>query len=155
MFRFIGIGEYDVSNEQTDTIKTFALASCVAVTVYCPKNKAAGMVHVALPAYTGNEVPRNCGYYASTGVAALIGKICRNYGCIKEELIIQMYGGASSMNGNDIFKIGEKNIMAVMKALSGLCLKIHKAEIGGYISRTIELDVATGSVKMSTLPIRY
>jgi chemotaxis protein CheD len=155
MYKLIGIGDYDVSNNQTDTIKTFALASCVAVTAYCPKKKAAGMVHVALPEYTGIDVPRNSGYYASTGIAALIEKICRNYGCKKDELIIQMYGGASSMKENDRFKIGEKNILAVMEALSSLSLKIRKAEIGGHISRTIELDVATGAVKMSTLPMRF
>jgi chemotaxis protein CheD len=155
MYKVIGIGEYNVSNNQTDIIKTFALASCVAVTAYCPRKKAAGMVHVALPVYTGKEVPPNRGYYASTGIVYLVGKLCRKYGCKMDELIIQIYGGANSIHVNDMFKIGEKNILAVMEALSGLGLKIHKAEIGGFVSRTIELDVATGKIKMSTLPIKF
>ncbi len=155
MYKVIGIGEYNISNDQTDIIKTYALSSCVAVTAYCPRMKAAGMVHVALPEYTGNDVPPNEGYYASTGIVALIDKLCMKYSCKKDDLIIRIYGGANSTNKNDVFRIGEKNISAVMEALSGLGLKIDKAEIGGFVSRTIELDVATGQVKMLTQPFNF
>ena len=155
MYKIIGIGEYSVSNNPSEIIKTFALSSCVAITAYCPQKKAAGMVHVALPAYAGNEVPSKCGYYAPSGIAALIGELYMKYGCKKEELIIQIYGGANSIIENDIFKIGEKNISAVVEILSDLGLAVQKAEVGGFVSRTVELHVATGEVNISTLPLKY
>lgn len=36
MIKVIGIGEYAVSNNEEDTIMTFALGSCAALVIYCP-----------------------------------------------------------------------------------------------------------------------
>ena len=47
MDKIVGIGEYAISNRREDIIKTFALASCVAVTAYSPSKGVAGMVHIA------------------------------------------------------------------------------------------------------------
>ena len=150
----VGIGEYAVSNNENDSIKTFALASCVAVTAYYPKRKVAGMTHIALPSpnLAGEDTTRPC-YYASTAVPLLINKICRDFGCLKDELEINFFGGAKSIRINDVFKIGEKNINAVKNALNCLDLKYRAAEIGGTYSRTLEMDAATGKIKMILQPI--
>lgn len=155
MIHIVGIGEYIVSNELTDTIKTYALASCVAVTLYSRTRKAAGMIHVALPGYTQDSHIRiKPGYYATTGVPRLIEKMSEEFGCLKKELSIQLFGGASSINKNDFFKIGAKNIEAISNVLSSMGLSYHLTEVGGNLSRTISMDVATGSIKVYTQPIR-
>lgn len=153
MVRIVGIGEYIVSDNEGDTIKTFALASCVAVTVYCPKKKVAGMVHTALPSPISNQNIDRPGYYATTGVPLLIKRICQKHECRMQDLIICMYGGANSVRVNDKFSIGRRNIDAVIKVLTHLNIRVYKKEIGGTVSRTIEMDVATGEIRMSKLPI--
>lgn len=150
----IGIGEYAVSQGEAHTIKTYALASCVAVTAYSPLKKVGGMVHVALPFPTGGDSKQRPGYFATTGVPMLVDKLCQEFGCRKGELKIQIYGGAKSINENDIFNIGKKNIEAVIQILTNLKLKVHKLEVGGTNSRTIEMDLTTGYVKVSIQPIR-
>lgn len=45
----IGIGELAASNEPGAVIKTFALGSCVAITLLDPPTRTVGMAHVALP----------------------------------------------------------------------------------------------------------
>jgi chemotaxis protein CheD len=150
----IGIGEYAVSETTTDAIKTYALASCVAVTAYCPSKKAAGMIHIALPAApAGAEQDYKPAYYADMGVPLLIQAMSCHFGCRKEEMILRMYGGADSIRKNDRFNIGRRNIEAVTSVLSGMDLRVHSADVGGTISRTITLDVATGAVKTVTQDI--
>jgi len=153
MDRIVGIGEYAVSNNKNDIIKTFALGSCVAVTVYSMIKNVAGMVHIALPSPNSSNIDNNTCYYATTAVPFLINKICYEFGCLKDELEIEVFGGAKSVRENDIFKIGQRNVETVKRILNELKLNYTATEIGGTFSRTLEMDVATGKVKVALQPI--
>jgi len=59
-------------------------------------------------------------------------------------------GGASVISGSDMFKIGERNIIAVRKIINTLAIPVVRAEIGGVNNRTIHLNVATGEVELKT-----
>lgn len=155
MDRIVGIGEYAISNNKNDTIKTFALGSCVAITVYSPVKNVAGMVHIALPypGISGDADYTNPCYYATAAVPFILNKICLEYGCFKAGLIIELFGGAKSVRENDVFKIGQRNIEIVRKMLNDLNLIYTAAETGGIYSRTLEMDVATGKTKVASQPI--
>lgn len=155
MERIVGIGEYVISNHNCDVIKTFALASCVAVTVYSPINKTAGMIHIVLPYQTDSRCDndKKPSYYATIGVPLLISKMCSQYGCIKNQLVIELFGGAKSSNKNDMFHIGQRNIIAVKNVLDNLCLHYIDTETGGMKSRTLELDVRTGRKMIFSQPL--
>ena len=112
------------------------------------------MVHIALPSPTGMDSISRPGYYATTGVPLLINKLCNKFGCHKGELMIHIYGGADSIYKNDIFNIGKRNIEAVNYVLSSLNLKIYHADVGGTLSRTIEIAVEDGDIKITRQPIR-
>lgn len=151
----IGIGEHAVTNEYGETIVTYALSSCVAMTVYSPDKYVAAMVHIYLPEYSirpGLKIT-NPWAYADTAVPMLIQKVCDNHKCNKHELEIKIYGGAESRNKSDIFKIGRRNIEAVNKALNLLNLSIFYSDTGGSSSRTITLYSDTGDVKVHYLPL--
>lgn len=149
MNHIIGIGEYRVSANREDCLKTYALASCVAVTLYSPLRKIAGMIHVALPDPFDEEESRvRPGYYATSGVPLLFNVMCTEFGCQEGELLIHLYGGAGSIRKKDYFNIGRRNLEAVYKILSGRKLTVHHREVGGTISRTLEMDVATRRVKV-------
>jgi len=151
----IGIGEYGISNKKEDVLKTFALASCVGVTMYCPKVSAAGMVHIALPMnQTINESLSKPCYYASLGVPLLLDKMEKEFNCKQKDLVIQLFGGADSVNKNDYFLIGRKNIIYITNLLEKMELRYSYGGIGGNLSRTIEMDVATGCIKIHTQPIK-
>ena len=67
MEHVVGLGEIVVSGSEEDIIKTFALASCVAVTVYSPSNKVAGMIHIVLPhPYDSKDYEERPGYFAES-----------------------------------------------------------------------------------------
>ncbi len=150
MDRIVGMGEYAVSNEEADILRTFSLASCVAVTVYCPLRKAAGMIHVVLPSpLTEKDKKTRPSYFAETGIPLLINEMCRKYACGKGELCIELYGGADSGMKQDVFSIGKKNIEAVKRTLHLMGLSCRKEDLRGTRSRTLALDVKTGSVEVS------
>jgi len=155
MDRVVGIGEYIISCDEKDVIKTFALASCVAVTIYSPSKKVLGMVHIALPSsdIDTEKSILSPGYFVDTAVPALIREICSNYKCNKDELVVNVYGGAQSQHQNDYFKIGERNIKEVECHLKKHDLSYNINETGGYYSRTLVADVATGTVKLNMHPM--
>ncbi|KNY27289.1 chemotaxis protein CheD [Pseudobacteroides cellulosolvens] len=152
----IGIGEYAVTDEYGESIVTYALSSCIAMTVYSPIRKVAGMVHISLPEHYVRQgyMKDNPWTYADTAVPMLIDKLCNDYKCSKLELEIKIYGGAESRNKSDMFKIGMKNIEAVNKALNSLNLYIHYSDTGGNNSRTITLYSDTGEVRVQYLPLK-
>lgn len=153
MNKIIGIGEYDISNSHGSLI-TYALSSCVAMTVYDPLTNSAGLVHIALPTpLTIEEGQRRPGYFATLGIPELIEKMHQKYGSKPKSLKIGIYGGALSIRKDDYFGIGQKNIEAVIKTISSLNLVISTAEIGEKVSRSITMDVLSGKILVSTQPI--
>lgn len=150
MQKIVGIGDMALSNQIEDKIKTFALASCVGIVVYSPIKKVGGLIHIALPKPQNERVSLNryC-YYASTGIPHFINTICKNYGCVKGELEITIYGGANSIRNNDTFNVGRKNLEAVKYILNEMDLNFNDNDTGNTVSRTIELDIATGRISVS------
>ncbi len=154
MDKIIGIGQYAITNNAADVLKTFALSSCVALTVYSPQ-KVLGMVHIALPSskIAPSELKVNPAYYADTAVVMLLEKACIRYGCEKEELELKLFGGAMSVRQDDVFHIGSQNVAMVKATLSRMNLKLCHTDVGGNISRSIQADAATGEVKVASQPL--
>lgn len=156
MDKIVGIGDYVISNNPEDFIKTFALASCIAVTVYNPFLHLAGMIHIALPKPADPEEGlRRPGYYASSGIPIMIDKLIRSYGSQPKDLQVKLFGGAISLRTDDYFKIGPKNLKATREILLGMNLKIVEFHIGGAISRSITMSVQTGEIEIVALPIKF
>lgn len=150
----VGVGDCKVSVEPEETIVTYALASCVAVTAYSPSKKAAGMVHIMLP--NPSEKQRDSlgpHYYAYTGIPLMINSMCSVYDCPRNELTIRLFGGASSIREEDVFKLGEKNKQMAEMILTDMKLSYDASETGGVLSRTLEMDVATGIIIVRYHPI--
>ncbi|MCA1946422.1 MAG: chemotaxis protein CheD [Desulfovibrio sp.] len=149
----IGVGEFSASSAPGDGLKTFALGSCVAIILYDAACRVAGMAHVALPDSSINrgksgDLP---GYFADTAVPALLAAVRRaNAGELPAGLHARLAGGASILRGQEQFQIGKRNIAAVRQALAKHHVRISGEEVGGSISRTVSVDVASGSVSIHT-----
>lgn len=154
MNKIIGIGEMSISKDERDTIKTFALASCIAVVAYLPNKKAGGMLHLMLPEPSNRDAcsinPLN---YASTGIPIFIDKFCSINKCLRSEIKISIYGGANSIKDKDYFNVGKRNIAAAMSTLKNMGFNIICIDIGGNLSRTVELNIENGETKVSYQPI--
>lgn len=155
MDKVVGLGEIVITNNTDDTIKTFALASCVGVTAYSEQHHLAGMIHIVLP-YRPESSDSNSSpsYYASTGIPLFIRRLLQK-GCRKNDLKINIYGGANAAQQKDYFNIGKRNLAAVEAILERYGINYTLVDVGGRISRTLIMDVSSGSVKVNTLPIEF
>lgn len=154
--KIVGIGDYAVSSNEQDSIKTFALGSCIALVIYCPYEKRLGMVHIALPDSTiirDKDEKIKEGYFADTAVPMLFNKVCGGFINYKSEYRVSIFGGALSKNKNDIFNVGKKNIRKIKEILTQNNIRFDSFHTGGYYSRTIEVDIKTGAAKIDTQPI--
>nr|WP_320050071.1 chemotaxis protein CheD [uncultured Desulfuromonas sp.] len=149
----LGVGEYGASRTPGDIVKTFALGSCVAVILMCPKTRTVGMVHVALPESKINpeKVKTRPGYFADTGIPALMKQMA-DMGCDPRGrgFIVKLAGGAKIMDPNNTFNIGKRNALAVKKILWKYALGAVAEDLGSTYSRTVSVSVSSGEVILSS-----
>lgn len=151
-----GLAECIISDRPDDTLRTYALSTCVGVTVYCPERKIMAVAHIVLPDSTGFEDERNINVmrYADTAIPAIFSKLGYKYGCTdRAKMIVRLFGGISS-DSEDIFCIGSKNLEAVKKELGKLQLQYDDRETGGNIIRTLIAKVDNGDIEVIRRPLR-
>ena len=146
----IGIGEWKVSNRSDDELKTYALGSCVAVCAYDPKNRVAGLIHVALPDSKVNsqKADKLPGYFADTGLPKLFEDMEKK-GAEKKNIKIKLAGGSSIMDQNRHFDIGRRNTIAIKRYLWKNGFGVIKEDTGGNASRTVGFQVGDGTIMVS------
>jgi chemotaxis protein CheD len=147
----IGIGEWAVSSDPSDVIKTFALGSCVAAMIFDQALGLAGMIHVALPeSVIDPERARTApGYFADTGLPLMIEDMKRR-GATRPKVWVKLAGGATMLDPAGLFDIGKRNVVAVKRVLWQSSLGPLAEDVGGETSRTVEMKVAGGVITLST-----
>lgn len=141
----VGISEIKISGNSKDMIITYALGSCVAISVYDPLAKVGGLLHYMLPNSILDEkkAKENPAMFADTGIPLLF-KACYALGAEKRRMIVKVAGGASILDDTNFFRIGQKNIMAMRKIFWENNIMITAEDTGATHNRTVRLDIATG-----------
>jgi chemotaxis protein CheD len=134
-----------VASESGDILATFALGSCIGLSVYDPWAKVGGMLHFMLPdsgidPARGRENPY---MFADTGIPMLIEQVCAK-GAKKRQLVAHAAGGASIMDPQNVFDIGKRNHLALRKILWKAGVLLSGEAVGGSTSRTIKLEIDGG-----------
>jgi len=141
----VGISDIKVSNTLDDVIITYALGSCIGISVYDPVAKVGGLLHYMLPDSTLDEkkAKENPAMFADTGIPTLF-KACYRLGAEKRRMIVKAAGGASILDDTNFFRIGQKNIMAMRKIFWKNNVMITGEDTGANHNRTVRLEMATG-----------
>ena len=145
----VGIADIKVSNNPEDTLITHALGSCIGVVVYDRVAGVGGLLHFMLPESKINpqRAKENPCMFADTGVPLLF-KTCYKYGAKKHRMIVKVAGGAEIMDEAGYFNIGKRNYAILRKIFWRNGVLIHAEDVGGVVNRTVELDIATGEVRL-------
>jgi chemotaxis protein CheD len=146
----VGIGQWLISDNPNNLIKTYALGSCVALTLWDKKAGVGGLIHMALPESSINpdKAESMPGYFVDTGLKAFFRE-AKQKGASRENSTIKLIGGSSILDESKTFDIGKRNILATKKHLWKMGLGINREDIGGKISRTVSLNVETGEIVIS------
>jgi chemotaxis protein CheD len=143
----IGIGEFTVTTNPGAEIVTHALGSCVAVCLWDPVSRVAGMLHFLLPEATLNpeRAARQPATFADTGIPLLFQAAYRA-GAVKSRLRVQLLGGAAITGGPVGLDVGRRNGLAAKKLLWQNGVLVKGEALGGTDSRTVSLCAADGRV---------
>lgn len=150
--RFIvGVGGLAVSNDQSMVLTTYSLGSCLGVTIYDPVSRAGGMLHAMLPDSSINQAKAETqpGMFIDTGVVALF-RAAYELKADKYRMKICVAGGAQFMDKTGFFNIGQRNVARLTELFDRHGLSIEAQEVGGLISRTLQLHLGNGEVRIKT-----
>jgi chemotaxis protein CheD len=147
MKKIVGIAAMEVCKDLHTGLITYSLGSCIGVTIYDPVAKVGGLLHYMLPESQIDpyKAQKNPFMFADTGIPLLFREAYR-YGALKSRIIVKVAGGSQILDDTGFFNIGKRNYMALRKILWKNNILIEAEDIGGQVSRTIRLDVATGKV---------
>jgi chemotaxis protein CheD len=143
----VGISDYKVSSNKNDVLVTYALGSCIGVSVYDPSAGVGGLLHFMLPDSTLDQnKARECpAMFADTGIPLLF-KACYKLGAEKKRMVVKVAGGASILDDTNYFRIGQKNITALRKIFWKNNVLIDREDTGQNHNRTVKLSIADGKV---------
>ena len=147
----VGISDIKISKNPGEVIVTYALGSCIGITVYDPIARVGGLLHYMLPDSSLDErkARENPAMFADTGIPSLF-KGCYTLGAEKKRMIVKVAGGASILDDTNFFRIGQKNIMAMRKIFWKNNVMIAAEDTGANHNRTVRMDMATGKVFVKT-----
>lgn len=152
----VGIGEFVVSNDEQEMLTTFALGSCVAVCLWEPSARVAGMLHFMLPdsALNGDRARLLPGSFADTGIA-LMFRAAYELGAQKTRCIVRLVGGAEmsaplSQPVEGMFNVGKRNILAARGVLWRNGIMVRGEAVGGTAVRSVGMAVSDGRVTVKT-----
>ncbi|TXL67704.1 chemotaxis protein CheD [Cerasibacillus terrae] len=149
----VGIADLNIA-KAPNTIRTSGLGSCVGAVIFDKTKKIAGLAHIMLP--DSKQVSRkeiNEYKYADTAITILVEKLLHK-GARMHALQAKIAGGAQMFqfaNGNDMMKIGRRNIDATKKILAYYKIPIISSDVGGNSGRTIEFEPETSMLKIRTV----
>jgi len=147
----IGIAEMDACRGE-GVLTTLGLGSCVGVALHDKTNLVGGLVHIMLPESRGGGDAGNRAKYADLGIPDLVTMMVR-LGARQATMVAKLAGGAHMFQrgAKDVIMVGQRNVEACLTALKALGIPITAKDTGGSHGRTIELNTATGALKIKTV----
>lgn len=147
------MGEARVADE-SDSVMTTFVGSCVALCLFEPTKKVGGLAHIMLPE-AGKETTANQstnGKYADHAIKYLLTEM-QEKGAKLNKIKAKIAGGAQifkTETGNGLFTIGERNIESIKKILDSHGIQILAEETGKTYGRWVKFDLQNGSVDVKS-----
>ncbi len=145
MIKTVDISDMKISDNENDILVTYSLGSCVGVTLYDPKENIGGLIHCMLPLskVDRDKARKNPFMFVDTGLMKMLQDMYER-GAKKKNLVAKLAGGAKLLDKNNIFNVGERNIVVVRKILWKNDILIKGMDVGGSKSRTVRLYMESG-----------
>ncbi len=143
----VDIADLTVSKDVDSSLITYSLGSCIGLVIYDPVARVGGLLHFMLPesSLSPEKAKNNPAMFCDTGVPKLF-HAAYEIGAVKNRLIIKVAGGAQLLDESKTFNIGKRNYLALRKLFWKNGVAINSEDVGGSVSRTLKLDIGSGTV---------
>lgn len=147
----VDMADWAVSNEPHASLITHSLGSCIGVSIYDPQARVGGLLHFMLPdsSVAPEQAADYPGMFADTGLVRLFLS-SYDLGAVKQRLRVRVAGGSQLLGSNEDLNIGKRNYLAMLRILRRNGVRIEAEDVGGSVCRGLQLDVATGIVRVRT-----
>jgi chemotaxis protein CheD len=143
-----GIGEMVLSSNADAHLVAYGLGSCIALAVWDPRTRVAGLAHFMLP-----SGPRNNASpvkFIDTGLDTFL-KEMEVRGAVLGRSVLKAAGAAAMLTVGGGLAIGKRNAETMQSALSERGLSITAGALGGNAGRTVQLEVVDGRFLVKSL----
>lgn len=143
----VDIADLAVSKTPNATLITHSLGSCIGVAIWDPAVKVGGLLHYMLPesSISPEKARANPAMFCDTGVPKLF-KAAYELGAVKRRMVVKVAGGSQLLDDQGTFNIGKRNYLALRKIFWKNGIMIDSEHVGGSLSRTVRVEMATGAV---------
>lgn len=123
------------------------LGSCIAITAWHPRMLLGGMCHYLLP--RPPQLPEKPVVDPRYGIYALqLMRQAMERTAPLHEFHLGFYGGSDMFGGRIQRGVGEANIILAVQWLAQNRFSVKYQDTGGFVSRTIALDMDTGHISL-------
>lgn len=147
MIVVIGVADCHVTSDPSSVLVTYALGSCVGVSIYDPVARVGGLLHFMLPAAPAGAIESGKSPYmfADSGIPMLFREAYER-GAEKKRLQVRAAGGAQIMDERGVFNVGQRNCVAMRRILWRAGVILQAEDTGGILARTMRFELASGRV---------
>lgn len=147
----VDIADAKVSNDTGSVLVTYSLGSCLGVAIYDPEAQVGGLIHCMLPLSSVDKAKaeQRPFMFVDSGMNRFLKNLF-DLGLTRKNAIVKVAGCSRILDKNSLFRIGERNHAVLRKVLWKNGLMIKGEDVGGDVSRTVRLDMATGCCTVRT-----
>lgn len=134
-------------------LMTVGLGSCVAILLYDPLARVAGLAHVLLPSPALARREATPGRFPQTAVPRTL-ELMAELGASPRRITARLAGGASmfaSLAAPGTIQMGERNLVACRQVLSQQGIALTGEATGGDYGRTVRLWAADGRIEVTSV----
>ena len=145
----IGVADCHVTNDPSNILVTYALGSCIGVSIYDPVARVGGLLHFMLPEAPADaaQTGKNPYMFADSGIPMMFRE-AYGKGALKGRLRVRVAGGAQIMDEQGVFNIGKRNCLAMRKIFWKAGVMVQAEDTGGTLPRTMRFEVASGRISL-------
>ncbi len=142
-FAVVGLGEAKaLRSTEAAALVAYGLGSCVALCLWDPAERVAGMAHVVLPGTDPEGKPN--AKFARSAVPALVQLMqAQGAGSDPRRFVARLAGGAqvlTTAGKGSLPRVGDQNAQAVQDALAEAGVPVQAQDLGGSIGRSVWFD---------------
>jgi chemotaxis protein CheD len=150
----VGISDYKAL-KSPGTLVTYALGSCVGISLYDPASRIGGLSHIMLPSSSlrADGATDNRMKYADTAISDMLAYM-EHLGAVRTYICAKIAGGANmfgTMEGSFIETIGDRNVEAVRQELARLGIPLIAEDVGANYGRTVHFNLEDGRVVIQSI----
>src|SRR5467141_2383078 len=153
----VSLGEAKVLKDEPgleDALVAYGLGSCVAICLWDPATRVAGMAHVVLPGADPTGAPN--AKFAGSALPALVARMqAHGAGGDPRRFVARLAGGAQVLmlgGSGTVPRMGDQNAHATQEALAAAGVTVQAHDLGGSKGRSVWFDPrADGQIRVRAI----